>query len=385
MVDSGSTLAPGTVTHHITLYKAPRGALVFGAGTVQFSFGLDTVHDGPAGPSDQSMQQAAVNLFADMGAQPAQLMSGLTAATASTDTRLPTATVDAPSQPAVVGRPFTISGSATDTDGMVGGVEVSVDSGATWHPATSGATSWSYTWTPPGPGTVSVEARATDDSANTQSTPAHTRLIIEEGGCPCTILGTTTPAVPDSGDSSAYELGIRFRSTVNGTITGIRFYKSAANTGTHTGTLWSVDGRTLATGIFTGETATGWQTLTFATPVAINVNTLYVASYHTAGHYSIDPEGLAVNGLSSSPLFAPPAGTNDGNGVFSPGASAFPKEAYSSSNYYVDVSPRLRQLRRGGSSPKDATVTRRLGSCARWIPASTVLSIGIWPQPTWRR
>ena len=32
------------------------------------------------------MQQATVNLFADMGAQPATLMSGLTPATASTDT-----------------------------------------------------------------------------------------------------------------------------------------------------------------------------------------------------------------------------------------------------------------------------------------------------------
>ena len=42
------------------------------------------------------MQQATVNLFADMGAQPATLMSGLTAATASTDTTAPTSTITSP-------------------------------------------------------------------------------------------------------------------------------------------------------------------------------------------------------------------------------------------------------------------------------------------------
>ena len=52
-------------------------------------------------------------------------------------------------------------------------------------------------------------------------------------------------AVPDPGgappiaDPSAVELGTRFRSDVNGFITAIRFYKSAQNTGTHTGS--SVD------------------------------------------------------------------------------------------------------------------------------------------------
>jgi len=74
------------------------------------------------------------------------------------------------------------------------------------------------------------------------------------------------------------ELGLKFRSDVAGQITGIRFYKIAANTGVHTGSLWTSDGRLLATGAFTNETASGWQTLKFASPVAISANTTYIAS-----------------------------------------------------------------------------------------------------------
>ena len=68
--DYGSTYASGTATHHLTLYRAPSGALVFGAGTVQWSWGLDGNHDGGTTTPDVRMQQATVNLLADMGVQP---------------------------------------------------------------------------------------------------------------------------------------------------------------------------------------------------------------------------------------------------------------------------------------------------------------------------
>ncbi|HKA28556.1 MAG TPA: DUF4082 domain-containing protein, partial [Candidatus Binatia bacterium] len=87
------------------------------------------------------------------------------------------------------------------------------------------------------------------------------------------------PAIVDGGDPGAVELGVKFRSDVAGTITGIRFYKSAANTGTHVGNLWTTAGAKLGTVTFTGETASGWQQMNFATPVAIQANTVYVASY----------------------------------------------------------------------------------------------------------
>ena len=79
-----------------------------------------------------------------------------------------------------------------------------------------------------------------------------------------------TPAAIDSGDGQAIEVGVKIRSDVNGYITGLRFYKSAANTGTHTAHLWSSTGQLLATATFTSETASGWQQVNFATPVAIS-------------------------------------------------------------------------------------------------------------------
>ena len=44
--DYGSTVtdAGGTETHHLTLYRTPSGALVFGAGTVQWAWGLDNTN-----------------------------------------------------------------------------------------------------------------------------------------------------------------------------------------------------------------------------------------------------------------------------------------------------------------------------------------------------
>ena len=74
--DYGTNVVPATVTHNLSLYRNPSGALVFGAGTVQFSWGL--VNGTVSGlPADPNMQQMVVNLFADMGVQPATLFSGL--------------------------------------------------------------------------------------------------------------------------------------------------------------------------------------------------------------------------------------------------------------------------------------------------------------------
>src|SRR5262249_47037841 len=95
------------------------------------------------------------------------------------------------------------------------------------------------------------------------------------------------PAIVDGGDPASVELGVKFRSDAAGFIKGLRFYKRAANTGTHVGSLWSSTGENLGTVTFTGETASGWQLADFATPVAIEANTVYVASYFAPnGHYS---------------------------------------------------------------------------------------------------
>src|SRR5439155_9253308 len=68
-----------------------------------------------------------------------------------------------------------------------------------------------------------------------------------------------TPQVVNDNDGSAIEVGVKFRASQAGTVTGIRFYKGNLNTGTHVGSLWTSTGTKLASATFTAETASGWQ------------------------------------------------------------------------------------------------------------------------------
>ncbi len=149
---------------------------------------------------------------------------------------------------------------------------------------------------------------------------------------------TATPAVASANDSSAIEVGVKFRSDVAGYITGVRFYKGALNTGTHIGSLWSSTGQLLAQATFSNETATGWQQVTFSQPVAINANTTYVVSYHTTtGGYAYSSAYFASTGADNAPLHALQNGVDGSNGVYLYGAGGFPNQSYNATNYWVDV------------------------------------------------
>ena len=105
--------------------------------------------------------------------------------------------------------------------------------------------------------------------------------------------------------------GFKFKADKFGTITGLRFYKAATNTGTHTGTLWSATGQQLAQATFSGESASGWQTVTFSSPVEVQPDTTYVASYHAPnGHFSASLDyfhrGAAPGPAGGAQLDSPP-------------------------------------------------------------------------------
>jgi hypothetical protein len=166
-----------------------------------------------------------------------------------------------------------------------------------------------------------------DDSLNLQETPARTRFVVGRG-----LWGFSSPTTPAYGDSNAVELGLRFRSTVAGTVEGVRFYKGAGNTGVHLGHLWSEAGVQLGEVTFTGETETGWQQALFASPIEIQANTTYVVSYFApAGHYAVD-RPFFQNERMVEPLRALP----DPNGVYKYGGG-FPNLSGDAPNYWVDV------------------------------------------------
>jgi hypothetical protein len=341
LLDYGGTYGAGTETHHMTLYRAPSGALVFGAGTVQWAWGLDDNHDGDGGSVDVRMQQATLNLFADMGVQPGSIQSGLVPATKSLDTTPPSSTITSPTSGGTVtgGVAATITGTASDVGGgVVGGVDVSVDGGQTWHPAT-GRGSWSYVWTPGTLGTSQILSRAVDDSGNIETPSAGITVTVAAHDCPCDAwTSSTTPGLVDSGDPSSVEVGVKFRTDYNGYITGIRFYKSTANTGTHVGHLWSSTGTLLASATFTNETASGWQQATFSSPVSVTANTVYIASYFApVGHYSADVYYFEFSGIDNPPLHFPANNVSGPDGVYTTVGNTFPTSTYNSTNYWVDV------------------------------------------------
>jgi len=89
---------------------------------------------------------------------------------------------------------------------------------------------------------------------------------------------------------------------------------------------------------FANETASGWQQMNFATPIAVTANTTYVASYHlNVGFPAVSDQGLAA-AVDNGPLHALASGTSGGNGVYAYGASSvFPNQTWNASNYWVDV------------------------------------------------
>lgn len=127
--------------------------------------------------------------------------------------------------------------------------------------------------------------------------------------------------------------GVVFTSLLPGNVIGVMFYKTVLNTGTHIGNLWSIGGSNLAQVTFTGETASGWQYMPFASPYPIVANTQYVISHTNSGvnyGYLLPNPAQVVGTVFGNPLGTPAINTYNryhiGAGV------AFP--ATDGSNFY---------------------------------------------------
>lgn len=332
--DYGSTIGSAVANHSLTMYRAASGALVFGAGTVFWSWGLSDNHQGPTTSTDRNVQQAMVNMFADMGIQPTTLDASLILATQSTDTLKPTSSITSP----IIGASFlegqhvTITGTAQDFGGgIIAGVEVSTDGGQHWFKAT-GRENWSYNWVVQASGTYTILSRAVDDSVNLGAPSAGKQVTVNLPGTQGLWTLAEKPATEVAIDRDPVELGLRFQATTAGSVQGIRFYKGFYNIGEHVVSLWASDGTLLATGVSTGESLSGWQTVMFSSPIQIAAGTTYVASYHSNGYYSMT-ENYFGQPYASGQLKAV-----DGGGVFAyGGTSTFPGQSPGGTNYWVDV------------------------------------------------
>ncbi len=221
-------------------------------------------------------------------------------------------------------------GSVTKVEFFNGSVKLGED--------VDGSNGWSFNWTNVEAGAYSLIAKATDDKgAVTSSSEVKISVSVS---CPCSVfLPSEVPGGSLFNDSNQpLQLGMKFRASSSGFVTGVRFYKQSGNTGTHIGQLYSAAGILLAEATFVNESATGWQEVAFSSPVAISANTTYVISYHSSsGYYSVTNPYFTA-GKTNGPLKALLNGEDGPNGLYRyTNTPAMPNSNYLSANYWVDV------------------------------------------------
>lgn len=175
------------------------------------------------------------------------------------------------------------------------------------------------------------------------------------------IWGASSPSGAYEADYNSVELGTRFTPTVSGQAVGVRFYKAAEDSSSHTGALWSASGTKLASVKFSNESASGWQSAGFASPVNLVAGTSYVVSYHTSDGYFATAN---FSGSSVTPDLSVPSVNA---GVYRYGTkSGFPTSTWNSSMYWADVA----FVPSSSSTPVPSTTT----SSTSATPTATVSS-----------
>ena len=157
----------------------------------------------------------------------------------------------------------------------------------------------------------------------------------------------STNGTDNGPNTTSLELGVKFRSSVAGQITGIRFYKVSSLTTGYSGRLWlptsPTTGTILAEATFTNLPASGgWQQVNFSTPVAIQPDVTYIASYHIPGvsnsNFAANIGYFATSGVTSGALTALANNVDGPNGVYAESVNVtYPTTTHQSTNYWVDV------------------------------------------------
>ena len=128
-------------------------------------------------------------------------------------------------------------------------------------------------------------------------------------------------------------MGVRVTVDEPTSLAAIRFFKDALETGTHTGKVWSSAGTVLASVVFAGESASGWQQQSLVSPLQLQPGTTYVVSVNLNAFFVLTNQALASQ-VSSGPLRS----LTDKNGVYGATAGTFPNTgSKKNANYFVDL------------------------------------------------
>lgn len=145
------------------------------------------------------------------------------------------------------------------------------------------------------------------------------------------LFNNDNPVSLEYTDGVSYEMGMKFKSSVDGQILAIRYYNTVNESGTHIGRIWNNSGTELANSTFINETAYGWQTQKLSSPLSISANTTYIVSVNVNAYY------MALNNVFTNEINAGVlTGLSGSNGVFG-NINSFPTNSFSSSNYFRDI------------------------------------------------
>jgi hypothetical protein len=145
-----------------------------------------------------------------------------------------------------------------------------------------------------------------------------------------TLFATGVPATQSGTDTRSVETGTRFTTSSAGSVTAVRFFKGAANTGVHVGRLWTNSGTLLGTVTFTNESASGWQTAVFPTAIPLQAGETYVVTYLAPVGRTASTSGMLSPAWVSGSLTATQSVLRYGTG------GVFPTTT-STTNRWVDV------------------------------------------------
>ena len=195
-------------------------------------------------------------------------------------------------------------------------------------------------------------------------------VVTGQPGATSSIWASTAVPANPLYSAGPVTLGEKFRSDVSGTVSALRFYKGAGNTGTHIGLLYSSSGALLAQATFTNETASGWQQVSLSTPVTIAANTTYVVAYFSNSGFAYDANYFVNTGVDNPPLHALQYGVDGPNGVYMYASTAqFPTNDGFKQNYWADV------VFTSGSITPDFTIGASPGSQTVMAGNSTTYTI----------
>ena len=176
-----------------------------------------------------------------------------------------------------------------------------------------------------------------DGTLNSASADHHSQYH-QRAGDSKPVQRANTPALTNQNDGAPIEVGVKFQSSVTGTITASSFIAAPATPAR----ISAICGPRPAPSSPARPSDHRRQRLAevnLASPVAISANTTYVASYHTSGFYG-KTDNFFTTALTNGPLTAPSSTSTGGNGVYAYGASTtgiFPTNTFNAGNYWVDV------------------------------------------------